>query len=153
MRRDRLPFSMPLEEHVSEAQAHIDHKAFVRAGGDGAASHHGCRPEQADRDIINNQARHAKGLGFKCAPQHVRARQDAAVRLCDAPLRREDALNERTIALDPRAGELLLDVTKLVFVVHAPSLSSSRSTISQRQATADAISDSSASGSAGFVTW
>ena len=119
MRRDRLPFSIPLEENVGEAQANIDHKAFVRAGCDGAASDHGCRPENADRHIFNNHARHAKGLGFKCAPQHVRSRQDAAIRLRDAPLRREDAFKERTISLDPRAGELLLDVAKLVFVVHA----------------------------------
>jgi hypothetical protein len=38
--------------------------------------------------------------------------------LRDAPLRREDALDERTISLDPRAGELLLDVAKVLFGVY-----------------------------------
>jgi hypothetical protein len=119
MRRDCLPFSVPLEENVSEAQANIDRKALVSAGCNGAASDHGCRAEHADRHIVNNHARHAKGLGFECATQHVRSRQDAAVRLGDAPFRRKDTFNERTIPLHPCAGKLLLDVAKLAFVVHA----------------------------------
>ena len=121
MRRHRLPFSIPLEENIGEAQLNSDRKAFVRAGCNGAASDHGGRAENADRHIVNNHARHAKGLGFKGATQQVRSRQDAAVRLGDAPLRREDALNERTISLHPRAGELLLNVAKVLFVVHAGS--------------------------------
>jgi hypothetical protein len=87
MRRDRLPFSIPFEEHVGEAQLNIDRKALVRAGCHGAASHHGPRAETADRHIVNNQARHAK-------------------------LRREGALDEHRISIHPRAGELLLDVAK-----------------------------------------
>lgn len=126
MGRDRLPFSIPLEEDIGEAQVNIDRNAFVGAGCHGAAPNHRRRAENADRHIVNNQARHAKGPGFKCATQHGRSRQEAAVRLRHAPLRREDALDERTISLYPRASELLLDVAKLVFVVHADVARQSR---------------------------
>lgn len=118
MRRDRLPFSISLEEHIGKAQSNIECKVLVRAGCGGAASDHGCRAEYADRHFVNSHALHAKGPSSKYNEQHVRARQDAAVRLRDAPLRREDALDERTILLYPRAGELLLDVAKVVLVFH-----------------------------------
>ncbi len=37
MRRDRLPFSIPLEEYVGEAHATVDVETLVGATGGGAA--------------------------------------------------------------------------------------------------------------------
>ena len=114
MRRDRLPPTFPANKDIREANRDVVRNVGVFAPTMGASSDDRGVAKYSDTHIIDLKGHDPMDSGLENVPQHVTKGRDSTIRSSYRPIWSDDVLDSRPISRDPRLGEALLNLRKLL---------------------------------------